>query len=41
MFGGQWRAVLGDDLHRAFAGDKKDEAGGFLFGTSFAKPAVT
>jgi hypothetical protein len=24
MFGGQWRAVLGDDLYRAFAGDKKN-----------------
>ncbi len=40
MFGWQRSAVLGDDPHRRFAGDKKDETGRFLLGTSFPKPAV-
>jgi hypothetical protein len=34
MFGGQRGAVLRDNLETWFAGDKKDEAGRFLLGTS-------
>jgi len=40
MFGWQRGAVLGDDLHRRFARDKKNETGRFLLGASFPKPAV-
>ncbi len=40
MFGRQGSAVLGDDLETWIAGDKKNETGRFLLGTSFPKPAI-
>jgi len=40
MFGWQRAAVLRDDPHSRFAGDKKDEAGRFAIVTRFPKPAV-
>jgi hypothetical protein len=40
MFGRQRLAVLGDDFHGWFGGDKKNETGRFAVLTSFAKPAV-
>ena len=40
MFWRQSAAVLGDDLHGALPWDEKNEAGRFLRGTGFPKPAV-